>query len=66
MVKEKYYAVRIGNPRKHRTYLMLGDDMKTPQLFCSPGAAQDAAIKRVQNKTECKVVAVNVCETRSI
>jgi hypothetical protein len=31
--KETYYVVRIGNPKHHSPYFMLGPDNKTPALF---------------------------------
>ena len=65
MVKEKYYGVRIGKPRKSQPYLMVREDIMTPSLFCTRLAAEEAALKRVPNRTDCKVVAVWVCETKS-
>jgi hypothetical protein len=64
MVKEKYYAIRIGEPRKSRPYLMVREDTMTPDLFNTRLAAKEAALKRVPNRTDFKTVAVNVCETK--
>ena len=41
-MKEKYYAVRIGDPRYHYPYLMLSDDRKTPSLFFTRERAEQA------------------------
>jgi hypothetical protein len=44
MIKETYYAVRIGMPGKHACYLMLREGCSTPQLFhCEKDAREKAA-----------------------
>lgn len=67
MIKEKYYAVRIGNPRRHKPYLMVIQNGSSivPELFNSRESAEAAALKRLSNRTDCKIVRVNVCETKS-
>ena len=68
MTKEKYWAVKIGDPRKHHPYFMLADfltDDTIPALFNKRESAEQAAIKRVSPKTTCKVVRVELRETRS-
>lgn len=42
MVKERYYAVRIGNPKQHRPYLLLCDQGSTPALFSERSGAEAA------------------------
>lgn len=64
MIKEKYFAVRIGNPTEYKPYLMLREGEMNPALFCTRLAAAEAVLKRSLNRTDCKVVAVNVCETK--
>lgn len=65
MAPERYWAVRIGNPRKHLTYLMLNtDNSGTPALFTSRPKAEDAALKGVSKRTECKIVRVELRELR--
>lgn len=41
--RERYWAVRIGNPGKHFPYFMLGEDQATPALFVSKEEAADYA-----------------------
>lgn len=44
-MKESYYAIRIGNPKRHHPYLMLGPDKRTPALFASDWEAYAAIPK---------------------
>jgi hypothetical protein len=61
MKPEIYWAIRIGNPRKHYTYLMLSEDGATPALFVSkkialqsrpPQLDKDHAVVRVRLTVE--------------
>lgn len=47
MIKETYYAIRIGNPRKNITYLAINHDNinYVPDLFSTKIAAQQALLK---------------------
>lgn len=39
---ETYYAIRIGDPRRHHPYLKLSADRRTPQLFATRVEAETA------------------------
>ncbi len=58
MIKEKYYAVRIGKPKRHWPYFMLGADSKTPALFATRSEAQKARPKQPATK----VIRVWLCD----
>lgn len=61
MIKETYYAIRIGTPGKHNPYLMLREGCSTPQLFhCEQDAKEHS-----ENAPHRKVVKVAVCELKS-
>lgn len=38
-INKTYYAIRVGDPRRHQCYLRLGTDDITPELF---GTRDDA------------------------
>ena len=59
MTKERYFAVRIGNPKKHRCYFLCR--YAVPQLFNSKEDAQaqadldkDRAVVGVEIREICK------------
>ncbi len=64
MIKEKYWAIQIGNARKHTPYLAL-NSMNTPQLFVTCGAAEEWATKNLSGCTECHAVKVEIRKIRS-
>jgi hypothetical protein len=41
MTKEKYYAVRIGDPRYHEPYFMLRTGTRIPAIFETRKEAED-------------------------
>lgn len=54
-MKEKYYAVRIGDPRRHSPYFMIRKDSScTPVLFLTRREAQ----KNLPDEPAVKVVRV--------
>lgn len=63
MVKEKYYAIRIGTPRKHSCYFRLSCDDATPQLFVSREEAKHEK-QKMGTSGDFKVVRVEVVETK--
>lgn len=67
MIKEKYWAIQIGNARKHAPYLALDSvNLKqTPQLFMTREAAEEWATKKLSGRTECYVVKVEIRKIRS-
>lgn len=60
MIKETYYAVRIGIHGKHTPYLMTCDGGLTPRLFTCEKAAKDKACKA----SNVKVVKVELRELK--
>ena len=57
---ETYYAIRIGDPRRHHPYLWLGEDGQTPVLFPTQEKAFEAHDSF--ERGDCaKVVRVRVC-----
>lgn len=66
MVKEKYWAVRIGTPGKHTPYLMVNaDSPSSPALFTGQLDAEHAALLRISKRIDCKIVQVEVRELRT-
>ncbi len=64
MVKERYWSVRIGDPRRHHPYLMLDvETNKRPVLFDSEIDAETAAMA-LSKDTPCRVVRVEIKELR--
>jgi hypothetical protein len=61
MLKEKYFAVRIGNPKTHAPYFMLREGTRTPKLFHDIRDAQDAT----DSQPERYAVEVEVREVKS-
>jgi hypothetical protein len=62
MLKEKYWAVRIGDPRRHTPYLQVDEHNKeAPGLY----ATKESAAKRTGGKPDAKVVHVEVRQIRS-
>ncbi len=59
MTKERYYAVRIGNP-KYWPYFMLSADCKTPALF----ATHEEALKACPKQPATRVVRVFLLDTK--
>lgn len=67
MIKEKYWAIQIGNARRHAPYLALDSVnlKRTPQLFSTRLEAEEWATKKLSNRTECYVVKVEIRKIRS-
>ena len=62
-VREKYWAVKIG---EHHPYLMVNPDShNSPALFIGQVDAEQAALRRLSNKTACEIVRVEVREVQS-
>ena len=49
-MKEKYYAVKIGELPRNKPYFMLRNDAMTPWLFISRGEAQEKCPKQARTK----------------
>ena len=60
MVKEKYYAVRIGSRPKNCPYLMLRNGCDAPQLYALKADAEN----KLEGRPERTVVRVEVREMR--
>lgn len=57
---ENYYAIRIGNPRRHIPYLWLGEDGSTPVLFATKEKAT-GELGGIDRASCARVVKVRVC-----
>lgn len=56
--KETYYAIRMGDPRRHVTYFKLRDGEWLPELFATKEAAEVA--RKAMNSTCTKVQRVKI------
>lgn len=58
---EKYYAIRVGDPRRHYPYLWCDEDGRTPRLFFTRKEADEEAVQGGWGKdSSVRVVAVRV------
>lgn len=57
--KGKYWAIRIGDPKIHVPYFMLGEDRETPALFATKAKAEQKAL-RLRPGTPVEIVRVIV------
>ena len=58
-INETYYAVRLGDPRRHKCYLWLGPDGAVPVLYTKKEEAEDWA-KEFDRSTPAKAVRVRI------
>ena len=67
MIKELYFAVRIGDPKLHAPYLMLdpAPNVYTPALFRTRADAVTALNKQVAGRAECSVIGVEIRELKT-
>lgn len=59
MHTETYYAIRIGDPRRHKPYFWAGEDGNVPILFPTRSAAEDEK-KTFESETCVRVVRVKL------
>ncbi len=60
-MKETYYAIRIGHPKRHTPYFMLNrNDYQTPALYTS----KEEAKKDLPNQPDTSVVKVTLSQGR--
>jgi len=64
MIKETYFAIRIGSPKFHTPYLLLNIKPGGPALFDSMVKAKEMVQARVTTRY-CKIVKVEVRELPS-
>ena len=62
MTKERYYAVRVGNPRRDWPYFMVRDDSMVPALFESRADAEKAAPKQPRTRVVRVTIHDGVCK----
>ena len=58
-INETYYAVRVGDPRRHKCYLWCGADGNLPVLFIAKQDANEAA-SHFDHSTPAKAVRVRI------
>lgn len=58
-INEKYFGIRVGNPRKHHCYLWCDQDRTVPRLFTDRAQAKIIA-ESFDTETPAKVVRVRV------
>jgi hypothetical protein len=59
-INEQYFAIRVGNPRKHRCYLWVGPDGNVPRLFINRDDAQEYVNTGWDREVPAKVVRVKL------
>ncbi len=57
-ITEKYYAIRVGNPKRHKPYFLLQQQSDKPMLFVS----RTEANKTASHWTDFTVVQVELRE----
>ncbi len=55
---EKYYAIRVGNPKRHTPYFLLREQSDTPAIFVK----RKDAVKLASDWTDFTVVEVELRE----